>query len=167
MATELPFLGEGAGTFILAKVGEDVQRGDALYLNDDGFWKKANASDPEKMPVLGLAMDDIKIEIKDRILISGIFGSENWSWSKGYILYQGIKDGQLTTVKPDYNVHVVQVVGATLNDKRFIFFSPHDISEVGAGVISSPPQGANYLPVSNIYVELVDGNPKLKIEYNE
>ena len=32
--SELPLLGEGAGSFIIATVGEDVEKGDVLYLVD-------------------------------------------------------------------------------------------------------------------------------------
>ena len=164
---ELQILGKGAGTFILANVGEDVEKGDLLFISQDGTWKRSDASNPDKMPVRGLAMDNIKAELKGRILIFGVFSQPDWTWSAGYVLYAGLQPGRITTTKPNHDVNQVQVIGATLNDGRFIFFHPQDESEVGAGMVSVPPQGANYKQVTNLFIEKVNGKPKLTVEYND
>lgn len=34
-------------------------------------------------------------------------------------------------------------------------------------LVSNPPEGDNYKAVTNLYVEIIDGKPKLRIEYDE
>ena len=43
-----------------------------------------------------------------------------------------------------------------------------DLGEIeGTELISEPPIGGQYRKVTNLYIELIDGNPKLRVEYNE
>ena len=43
-----------------------------------------------------------------------------------------------------------------------------DLSEVeGMELISDPPTGSQYRKVTNLYIEIIDGDPKLRVEYND
>jgi hypothetical protein len=47
-----------------------------------------------------------------------------------------------------------------------IVVTPEEVTYITDGVVSVPPDGEKK-KVTNIYVEIVDGQPKLRVEYEE
>ena len=162
---------EGLGEWVLGITGEDLERCDVCYLTDEGQWKKANASDPNKMPAKAICMDKCSYELKGRFMIRGSIGSFDFNWGKGEHLYVSKESGKLTNIKPSGENDLIQEAAQGADDPRYIFFECQQIKKTSEAlenaVLSIPLGGDNYKRVTNVYVEMVEGNPKFWFQYDD
>lgn len=103
-------------------VGENVQKFDILYINADGKFYKADASNPDKFPALAMATEDIEADAEGRLLLSGYIRSDaELNLDPGKSIYLD-GEGLFTQDVPQLN-KTKQVVGYCLSE-HIIFFNP-------------------------------------------
>lgn len=151
---------------IFAESGEDLSEGDLLSVGSDGRWFKANATVTSRMPAKGLAITDVSMGSRGKILLQGLVSSSKWTWGQGSILYAGSTNGSMTATKPNGSMAQIQVVGLAFSE-QYILLHIEDVSSEGFRIVSNPPQDPKYKTVTNIYVEIIEGNPKVRVEYTE
>jgi hypothetical protein len=76
--------------------GENISAYEAVYVSSDNTVSKASASDIDKLPVIGLAVQDMATGQKDNIITFGKIGNSSWSWTAGEDVFIDTTSGGLT-----------------------------------------------------------------------
>jgi len=97
-----------------------ITKGDVVYyvghsdILSSAIFAGANASDPTKMPAIGVAMETFSGNTQGKILLSGsLYNLDTSAWASQIRLYVGTTDGQLVVDRPGGNnkVQVIAQVG--------------------------------------------------------
>ncbi|RLA02587.1 MAG: hypothetical protein DRQ42_00155 [Gammaproteobacteria bacterium] len=111
-------LDEVVDTWALVTLGEDVDEGEALYLQTDGFYYKALA-DNRRMPCLGLAIEDGNSGEVIRMQRDGVMQVTGWSFTSGTgVWLSDITRGALTQTKPSTEQLIGIAIGPDTLDIR-------------------------------------------------
>lgn len=132
MATDMEILDDEVNTRILCTLGETVALIDALYLNPDGKYYKAQA-DGTKQPAMGLAVETGILDDSIRIQRVGPISNAGWAWGTvGASVYlSSAVAGGLTASEPASNS---QIIGTVLSATEiFIDLDTRATSSGGGG----------------------------------
>ncbi len=150
------------GRAVKGTAGEALAKFDLVYLKG-GTWWKADKDTVETMPAVGLCTGAISAGDSNYILLWGIIGNLAWAWVDGAI-YASATAGGLTQEAPtdsDYAQSVGVSYGTT-----FMLFAPMWVKQTDTTfVVTDAPNGM--FKVKNLYVEVVDGDPKLIFEWDD
>ena len=124
--------------------GQPWRRGSVVYMNNaDGLWYLADSDAVATMPTVGLATDTIAVAGQHSgIILVGLFGRRDWTWTRGDPLYVSGVAGVMTQTAPAANKQVIGVaITATM-----VYVMPMgagvDLSmldyEVQTGIIAEP-----------------------------
>lgn len=103
---------------MLVTLGETVAAYDALYLNADGKWYKAQA-DGTKQPAFGLAVESGVLDDVIRLIRIGKVTNAAWSWTvAGGVYLDPSTAGAITQTPPSENIQPIGV--ATASDTIFL-----------------------------------------------
>ncbi len=115
----------GYPTFTLKyKAGENISKGDLVYIDSNKTVKKADASG--KLPVIGISPKSIAIGQVGNIVVLGEIFLDSWSWTPGQVLYVDTISGSLTQTIPFVPGCYVQKIGIAVTDK-LIYLNPDRI----------------------------------------
>jgi hypothetical protein len=118
---------EGAIT-TSATAGEDIESGDALYISGSQEVKVADATDIEKVQVIGLAASDTKVGRRVTVITGGkVAGMTELETGKKY--YLGT-DGKMTTEVPEDALKAVSLGIAFSDTELVVQISESSLSEV-------------------------------------
>ncbi len=121
MSYSLKELAKGSGFKSSVTVNESMDSHTVLYVDSNGCWVKADASDASKMPCSGISCEDISSGLKGTILVTGLIHSNNWNWTPGGLLYVSTTSGDMTQTAPDAQGNRVQIVGRALSTTLILF----------------------------------------------
>ena len=123
--------------------GEVLIRGQPVYVSAvNGLWYLADSDAVATMPVIGVTLERATAGRIVQILIVGIMGRSDWTWTRGDPLYVSGVAGVFTQTAPDENKQAVAIaLTATL-----IYVNPMSIGinlslldyEVQTGIIAEP-----------------------------
>lgn len=152
---------EGDGLITEGIAGHTLAKYDLVHLTA-GKWFKADRNTSPTLPAYGMALSDLPPNYKGRILLYGLVSNLEWSWEDGAI-YASSVPGGLTQEPPDWaGWH--QSIGVAYGTD-YMLFAPMWIKELDVNpVMTRAPDGM--FKVTNLYVELVEGEPKLRVEYD-
>jgi len=126
----------GNGLESIDTVGENVVANEALFMESDGKYWKADADAVGTMPVKVLAMEDILADAAGLLLHEGYYRDESWAWVLGSgeanLLFAHTTPGELVQFanKPVGSGDQVQVVGYVVTAKVIYFDPSLEIVEV-------------------------------------
>jgi hypothetical protein len=110
---------------INAKAGEAIQAGDVLYIASAGIVRKADATNPLKATVVGIAANDAALGQNVKVIISGkAKGLQSLEVGKRY--YLGA-NAALTTIVPEDAVKTVPV-GIAFSETELIMQLTQDLT---------------------------------------
>ncbi len=120
---------EGAIT-ISGIAGEDIQAGDALYVYSNKTVKKADATDPIRVDIVGIAANDAALGQPVKIIIGGkAKGFKNLHAGQQYFLGA---DATITTVVPVTAIKIVPVGIAFSDSELIIRLTPATVSDASS-----------------------------------
>jgi len=106
-------------------LGEDVKKGDLLYLGSNGKYYKASASDKERSTTeLKIAESDGGFQDTDvKLLAYGEFTYTDFQLVPGDKYYVSYEDGKITNVLYDSEDvdYVVRYVGTAIDENKLLF----------------------------------------------
>lgn len=160
MAYPIHALRDGSGFIHACLAGEGLPKKKLVYMDDDGKWRLANAELMKKHKAVAITVDRIQQTRVGRIALPPCFiGSDDWNFEPKAIIYASDVPGELSVEPGMYEVVVGQ---AYEND--LIWFVPGILPVT---LFSDPPVGDNFKIVTNLYIELIDGKPKLKVVWED
>jgi len=112
-----------------------VTLGDAVYVNSSGTLDRADADVVTSMPAIGLAVET-KTSALCRVLISGYFRDDTWSWTDGgqagliYISTTGTAGNTMIQTPPSGAGDQVQVIGHAVSTNYIIVMPSPVLVEV-------------------------------------
>ena len=112
-----------SGITVLATAGEDVDQFQSVYLKSDGKVWLSDRNEVTKMPVKGIAIDDVLADAEGVFLIEGFIRNDVWAWVIGALLYPSGVLGAITTTVGVTSGDQVQRVGIAVT-ADIIWFSP-------------------------------------------
>jgi hypothetical protein len=128
---------DGAIT-ITGKAGEDIKAGDALYISDSEVVKKADATDIQRLAVVGIAAKDAATGTKATIIIAGkVKGLTDLKVGKKYFLGT---DGSIINVLPINAVKVVPIGIAFSNNELIVQIAPYPGADVSGVSTTATPE---------------------------
>lgn len=113
----------GNGLFVRATVGENVARGDILYLKNDGKYWRAQADAAGTMPGVVMAMEVITADTVGKLLLQGYYRDDDWAWAVGGRLFVHTTAGDPTQTAPVGVGQFVQAIGYAVS-ADVIYLSP-------------------------------------------
>ena len=119
--------GEYDGEVIEGTAGENLTRGQVVYLKSDGKYWKAKGDAAATMPAIGLVTNTtVATDATGLFLLRGLFRYSIWTFATpGEQLYvSGATAGLITSTKPVGSGKQVQVVGWVTTSEDNIFFNP-------------------------------------------
>lgn len=119
-----------SGDTIIDTVGENVGRGDVVYLKADGKWWKADASGTATLPGVGLVITPGSADDTTEIMRSGVFRDDSFAYTVGAKLYVDTTPGVPTETAPSGSGDQVQAVGIAKSATVVIFDPSPDNFEV-------------------------------------
>jgi len=116
---------EGDGFYIdTRKAGANLGARKLVYLNSSGRWNLADEDNLAKLPVLGLTQHAITAGSKGQVLVWGIIGDSDWSWTLGDPIYASAVAGELTQTKPSTGEYPhIQSIALPI-ESTLIMFNP-------------------------------------------
>lgn len=107
----------------LANLG-GVTQWDAVYLNSDSQWVKADANGAGAFPAMGLAVATALTTVAVTVLVLGTVRNDAWNWTPGGLIYLDVTAGALTQTAPATTGDNVQQVGFAITaDIAFFDFN--------------------------------------------
>lgn len=77
------------------KAGENILGNDAVYLSSSNTIKRSDCISSSKLPVIGLAVDDIAAGNIDYVVTFGIIEESSWNWTVGESIFLGPSPGTI------------------------------------------------------------------------
>lgn len=117
---------EASGIIAAVTVGENVVRGDILYLKSDGKYWKAKADAATTIPCVAIALGTINANNSGNVMFTGYLRDDTaYNWTVGGLLYVS-KDtaGVITQTRPSATGNQVQIIGYAVT-ADIIFFNPN------------------------------------------
>jgi hypothetical protein len=110
-----------SGTIVGSSVSDVTKFGQGLYLDSDGTYKLANATDSSAMPCV--ALSTVSGTGTNNILLQGFARNDDWDWTPGGPIFVDTTSGELTQITISGSGNVVQAVGFATHADR-MFFNP-------------------------------------------
>lgn len=110
---------KGSGFVFQGRAGENLGSRQLVYQASDGLWYLADADTIATMPVIGIAMEAIRLGVAGNILLYGYIGSNSWSWTRGSPIYASGTPGELTQTQTPTGT--VQAVAMAIKQNMILF----------------------------------------------
>ncbi len=110
--------------------GEEMPPYTPVYMGAYNRWYPADASDINKMPVIGLTLDSLKIGQLGSVLLMGMITNTSWKWVPNQPIYTSTVAGELTQIPPTDSGNQVQVVAMAISETLIIFKPTYILVEV-------------------------------------
>jgi hypothetical protein len=107
-------------------VGENVVFGNILYLESDGKWWKADATQATTMPCTAMAIATILADATGNLLSRGFVRNDAWNWTIGAtsgLIYASTTPGAPSQTAPSLSGEQVQILGFA-RTPDIMFFNP-------------------------------------------
>ena len=147
---------DGDGLVVEGVAGEALSKYDLVYLKG-AKWYKADLDTEATMPGRGMALSDLPINYKGRVLLYGLVKNPAWAWVDGPI-YASSTAGGLTQTAPTGSGWVQSVGDAHGSD--FMLFAPTWIKELGVTKVEHEHLSTGLLGKKNL------GPPDIVIQDN-
>lgn len=153
---------DGDGFVTPGIAGEPLSKYDLVHLTA-GKWFKADRTTSPTLPAYGMALSDIPLNYKAKILLYGLVSNLDWAWEDGAI-YPSETPGLLTQEPPTWPGWA-QSVGVSYG-ADYMLFAPMWIKQLDVSpVMTQAPVGK--FKVKNLYVEVIGGDSKLIYEWDD
>lgn len=117
---------EGDGFVTEGIAGEKLDKYDLVFLSG-GKWFKASAGAYDTLPAYGLALSEIRLGLRGKILLYGLVSNLDWAWNDG-LIYASTVAGELTQTAPPIPGWT-QCVGVA-HGSDYLLFAPLWIKEM-------------------------------------
>jgi len=130
MLSILPADGDWCGHTVLDQFGENVSRGETIYLKNDSKVWLSDANDAAKMPVKGIAVADVLAGAIGVILQDGFIRKDAWTWTVPNVLVPSATPGALVETTPSGSGDQIQRVAIVVATNIINFRPSKDVLEI-------------------------------------
>jgi len=92
-----------------------------VYIDANGQWAAADADAVATTPVVGLCTEQLRLNQKGRVVITGLAGTNTWTWTPGAMLYASTTAGGMTETAPTGSGDQRQAVAQAINATTILF----------------------------------------------
>jgi hypothetical protein len=143
--------------FLNYYAGEDITRGNVLYLDSSLTVKKAKADSTDTYPAMGMALESGSTGDTIAVLASGMFENFSHGFSDGSLLYLSDSTaGNLIESTPDIP-NIAQQVGQVVSSDTIIFGTVGFIDVNRFSIVGSATSLTEFFPVYPNTVAFSDG----------